>query len=58
MSSDFSLTFYIYYKRILQLFQIIVCGNAGEIEVAARTMRAENLTKFFKFQTNVRSSKI
>ena len=27
------------------------------IEVTARGMRAENLTKFFKFRTNVRSSK-
>ena len=53
----FSLTFYIYYKAILKLFQISICGNADENEVAARWMRPENLTKFFKFRTNVRSWK-
>jgi len=34
------LTLYIYYKGILKLFQIISCGNADEIEVTARGMRA------------------
>ena len=52
-----SLTFYIYYKAILKLFQISICGNADECADAARRMRAENLTKFFKFRTNVRSWK-
>ena len=51
------LTLYIYYKAILKLFQISICGNAAANEVAARGMRAENLTKFFKFRTNVRSWK-
>lgn len=46
----FSLTFYIYYKGILKLFQIMVCGNADESADAARGMRAQNLTKFFKFR--------
>ena len=55
--TSFSLTFYIYYSGIFTLIQIMVCGNAAAIEVAARTMRAQNLTKFFKFRTNVRSSK-
>ena len=55
--TSFSLTFYIYYSGIFTLIQIMVCGNAREIEVVARTMRAQNLTKFFKFRTNVRSSK-
>jgi len=45
----FSLTFYIYYKAILKLFQISICGNAAAIAGAAPSMRAENLTKFFKF---------
>ena len=45
----FFLTFYIYYKAILKLFQISICGNAATIEVAARWMRAENLTKNVKF---------
>ena len=57
LSGTFSLTFYIYYKAILKVFQILICGNAAAIEVTARGMRAENLTKFFKFRTNVRSSK-
>ena len=54
---NFSLTFYIYYKAILKLFQISICGNADENEVVACGMRAENLTNFFKFRTNVRSWK-
>ena len=53
----FSLTFYIYYSEIFILIQISICGNADECADAARCVRPENLTKFFKFRTNVRSWK-
>jgi hypothetical protein len=53
-----SLTFYIYYKEILKLFQISICGNTDENEVTARGMRAQNLTKFFKFPGGCSSKEI
>jgi len=54
---DFSLTFYIYYNKNFTVYQISICRIPGINGVIAAAMRAGNLTKNFKFRTNVRSWK-
>jgi hypothetical protein len=44
--------------EFLSFFKLLVAGTQTPAAVDVRGMRAENLTKFFKFRTFVRSSKL